>query len=153
MHVDEGWWKNDKVTRARNPSVFTQGWENFYRYQPLWKILSFTGHVVIRKVLFEYLGQIIQVLITVHLTKLQSQLSKDKSLPKKCSHIAEQRSRIFIGISGVPVMVQQKWIRLGTMRLQVWSLESLSGLRIRHCNEMWYRLQTWLGSGIAMALV
>ena len=38
---------------------------------------------------------------------------------------------------GVPVMVQRKQIRLGTMRLQVQSLASLSGLRIRHCCELW----------------
>ena len=28
----------------------------------------------------------------------------------------------------------------------------LSGLRIRHCRELWCRSQTWLGSGVAMAL-
>ena len=38
-------------------------------------------------------------------------------------------------------MAQQKQIRLGTMRLWVRSLASLSGLRIRRCCE--------LGSGIA----
>ena len=32
------------------------------------------------------------------------------------------------------------------MRMQVQSLASLSGLRIRHCCELWYRLQTRLGS-------
>ena len=37
-------------------------------------------------------------------------------------------------ISGVPIVEQWKWIRLETMRLQVWSLASLfSGLRIRCC--------------------
>ena len=35
----------------------------------------------------------------------------------------------------------------GTMRLQVQSLALLSGLRIQHCRELWYRLQTRLGSG------
>ena len=38
------------------------------------------------------------------------------------------------------------------MTLRVQSLASLSGLRIRHCHELWGRLQTWLGSGIAVAL-
>ena len=33
-------------------------------------------------------------------------------------------------IRGVPVMVQRKWIWLGTMRLRVWSLASISGLKI-----------------------
>ena len=40
---------------------------------------------------------------------------------------------------GVPIMVQRKQIRLGTMRLQVPSLASLSGLRIQHCCELWCR--------------
>ena len=38
------------------------------------------------------------------------------------------------------------------MRLQVWSLASLSGLRIRCYRELWCRLQTWLGSRIAVAV-
>ena len=33
-------------------------------------------------------------------------------------------------------MAQQKQIQLGTMRLWVLSLVSLSGLRIRHCREL-----------------
>ena len=37
------------------------------------------------------------------------------------------------------------------MRLQVQSLASLSGLGIWHCRELWCRLQTWLGSGVAVA--
>ena len=28
-----------------------------------------------------------------------------------------------------------------------------SGLRIQRCHELWFRLQTWLGSCIAMAMV
>ena len=50
-------------------------------------------------------------------------------------------------------MAQWKGIRLGTMRLWVRSLAPLSGLRIWHCRELWYRLQMRLGSGIAVALV
>ena len=38
------------------------------------------------------------------------------------------------------------------MRLQVRSLASLSGLRIRHCRELWYRSQTQLRSRVAVAL-
>ena len=53
---------------------------------------------------------------------------------------------------GVPVLVQRKQIQLGTMRLWVRSLASLSGLRIRCCCELWCRLQTQLGSSIAVAL-
>ena len=50
----------------------------------------------------------------------------------------------------LPVVVQQKRIWLGTMRLQVWSLALHSGLRIQCCRELWSWLQTWLGSGIAV---
>ena len=39
------------------------------------------------------------------------------------------------------------------MRRQVWSLASLSVLRIQHCHEPWWRLQTRLGSSIALAVV
>ena len=53
----------------------------------------------------------------------------------------------------VPIMVQGKQIWLGTMRLQVQSLASLNGLRIWHCCELWCGLQTWLGSGIVVAVV
>ena len=54
---------------------------------------------------------------------------------------------------GVPIRVQWKWIWLGTMRLCFRSLASLSGLRIWHCCELWYRSQTWLGSRIAVTVV
>ena len=46
---------------------------------------------------------------------------------------------------GVPVVAQQKQIQLGTMRLQVRALASLSGLRIQHCCELWCRLGPDLG--------
>ena len=39
------------------------------------------------------------------------------------------------------------------MRIPVQSLALLNGLRIRHCCELWCGLQTWLGSGIAVAVV
>ena len=55
--------------------------------------------------------------------------------------------------SGVPIVAQQKQIRLGTMRLRVQPLASLSVLRIRCCHELWYRSQTRLGSCVAVALV
>ena len=40
-----------------------------------------------------------------------------------------------------------------TMRLQVQLLASLSGLKVWRCRELWCGLQSWLGSGIAMAVV
>ena len=49
-------------------------------------------------------------------------------------------------------MAQRKQIRLGTMRLQVRFLPSISGLRIRHCQELWCRSQMQLGSGVDVAM-
>ena len=52
----------------------------------------------------------------------------------------------------VPNEAQRKRIRLGTMRLRVWPLASLRGLRIQRCRELWCRWQTWLGARLAVAL-
>ena len=49
-------------------------------------------------------------------------------------------------------MAQRLTIRLGTMRLQVQSLASLSELRIWRCCGLWCRLEMRLGSRIAMAV-
>ena len=49
-------------------------------------------------------------------------------------------------------MAQWKGIRLVTIKLQVQSLTSLSGLRIRRCCELWCRLKTWLRFAIAVAV-
>ena len=43
--------------------------------------------------------------------------------------------------------------QLVSMRTQVQSLASLSGLRIWHCHGLWCRLQMWLGSCIAVTVV
>ena len=53
----------------------------------------------------------------------------------------------------VPIVAQQKRIRLVSMRMQVRSLALLSGLRIRRCRELWCRSQMWLGSGVAVAVM
>ena len=50
-------------------------------------------------------------------------------------------------------VAQGKGIQLGTMRLPVRSLASISGLRIRRCPELWYRSQTWLESCVDVAVV
>ena len=52
---------------------------------------------------------------------------------------------------GAPIMAQQKRTRLASMRMRVRSLASLSGLRIRHCPELWCRAQMQLGSAVTMA--
>ena len=43
--------------------------------------------------------------------------------------------------------------QLVSMRMRVGSLAFLSGLRLRHCRELWCRSQTQLGSGVAVAVV
>ena len=53
---------------------------------------------------------------------------------------------------GIPVMVQWRQIQLGTMRLRASSLESLSGLRIWHCRELWYRSQMCLRFNVTVAV-
>ena len=50
-------------------------------------------------------------------------------------------------------MAQHLRTGLVSMRLQVQSLALLSALRIRRCCELWYRLQTRLGSLVALAVV
>ena len=50
-------------------------------------------------------------------------------------------------------MAQLKWIWLVSMRMWVWSLSSLSGLRIQRCHEQWCRSQMQLRSCVAMDLV
>ena len=51
-------------------------------------------------------------------------------------------------------MVQQKRIRLGTMRLQVLSLDFAQWVkRIRGCRELWCRSQMQLRSYIEVAMV
>ena len=54
---------------------------------------------------------------------------------------------------GVPIVAQQKQTQLVSMRMQVQSLALLGRLRIWCCCKLWYRSQTPLRSGIAVAAV
>ena len=54
---------------------------------------------------------------------------------------------------GVPFVVQWQRFWLVSLRMQVWSLASLSGSGIWHCYELWCGLQTWLGSRVAMVVM
>ena len=56
-------------------------------------------------------------------------------------------------IRGVPIVAQWKQIQLASMRTHVRSLALLSGFRIQHCPELWCRSQTWLRSGVPVAVV
>ena len=51
------------------------------------------------------------------------------------------------------MVAQQKQTQLGSMRMRVRSLASLSGLRIHHCCELWCRSQMQLRSRVAVAVV
>ena len=50
-------------------------------------------------------------------------------------------------------MAQQLTTQLVSMRTWIQPLASLSGLRILCSPELWCRLQTWLRSGVAVAVV
>ena len=54
---------------------------------------------------------------------------------------------------GIPVVAQQKQIRLETMRLRVPSLASLNGLTIWRCHNLWCSLRMQLRSRVAVAVV
>ena len=51
------------------------------------------------------------------------------------------------------MVIQQKQIRPGSMRMQIPSLVSLSGLGIRHCQELWCGSPMRLGSCVTGAVV
>ena len=53
---------------------------------------------------------------------------------------------------GVFSVAQWKQIRLVSVRMGIRSLALLSGLRIRHCRELWCRVQTGLRSAVAVAV-
>ena len=55
--------------------------------------------------------------------------------------------------TGVPFVAHQWQTQAASMRMQVWPLASLSELRIQHCCEMQCRLQTRLGSHVAVAQI
>ena len=55
--------------------------------------------------------------------------------------------------TGVTIMAQQKQTQLVSMRMWVRPLALLNGLRIWCCHVLWGRLQMWLGSGVAMAVM
>ena len=54
---------------------------------------------------------------------------------------------------GILVVAQWQRTQLGSVKVQVRSLTSLSRLRIWCFRELWCRSQTWLASGIAVAVV
>ena len=72
------------------------------------------------------------------------------SSPKKlnCLSLASKTcwlQEFMLWLSGLRIQLSR--------RMWVQSLASLSGLRIQHCCELWCRSQTWLGPGVAVAVV
>ena len=53
---------------------------------------------------------------------------------------------------GVTVVAQQV-MNLTSIHKDVSSTPGLSGLKTRYCHELWYRLKTWLGSCVSVAVV
>ena len=69
-----------------------------------------------------------------------------------CQPHSSHRTAISKLFEGVPVTAQWKRIWLVSLRTRVWSLASLSGLRIQHCRELWCRSKMWLRSHVAVAV-
>ena len=82
--------------------------------------------------------------ITCHLKDLEKELTRPK---------LSKRKAIIKIREGVPIVAQWYRSQLVSMRMRVWSLASLSGLKIWRCHELWCRSQTQLGSGVAVPVV
>ena len=78
-----------------------------------------------------------------------------RKLTEHCKPAIMEKIKIIIKkkFLGVAIMAQWKQIRLGTVRLQVQSLVSLSRLRFWHCHELWCSLKMKLRSCVAAAVV
>ena len=57
-----------------------------------------------------------------------------------------------IPIHRIPIVAQQVKTQIVSMRTQVQSLASFSGLSFQHCQKLQPRLRMQLGSGVAVAV-
>ena len=80
---------------------------------------------------------------------LHQKISSSQRLNKHRKHRSGKILKLTIG---VPIVAQWKPLRLGTMRLWVQCLASVSGSRIQRCHKLWCRSQTRLRSRVAVAL-
>ena len=82
-------------------------------------------------------------------------LFTDTELNINCTwDIQKNQNYIYVKMypRGVPIVMQQKWIWLVSMRMWVPSLASLSGSGIWSCHELWCRSQMQLGYWVAVAV-
>ena len=86
------------------------------------------------------------------LEKAKKKKKKKINIQKSVAVLYTNKEILEKEYKGVPIVVQQKRIQLGTMRLRVRHLALLSGLRIWCCHELWCRSQTPLGPRIAVAM-
>ena len=68
------------------------------------------------------------------------------------AEIFKTKNKLKINQEASPTWHSRNESWLGTMRLRVRSLAFLSGLRIRHCHELWCMLQMPLGSHVAISV-
>ena len=74
------------------------------------------------------------------------------SWKRKISHVHKDTCTKIVLLE-FPLWLSGLRTQLVSMRTKVWSLASISGLRIRRCHELWCRWQTQVRSGIAVAVV
>ena len=85
------------------------------------------------------------------LKKLKIELSYSLAIPLLGMYLEKKDKNSRSSRRGA--VTSWKWMWLETMKLWVWSLALLSGLRIRRCHELWCRSQMWLGHCTAVAVV
>ena len=104
-----------------------------------------------------WVTRVMQAKITMKCYCIPIRIAKIKKKKIKCFEDTEKLEHCVLLMRvlnrGVLVLAQWEQIWLASMKTQVQSLASLSGLRVQHCCDLWCSLQTWLRSGIAVAVV
>ena len=87
---------------------------------------------------------------------LKEHIIETEKYPRRCHD--DDMTCTCLGNHNLGCLVRESpsWVSemiLISMRTYVWSLASLSGLRIQRCHELWCRSKTWLRSRAAVAMV
>ena len=85
-----------------------------------------------------------------NISNIFSHCDSKKCFLRKESFLTEEFQIVYVG---APVVAQRLRTWLVSMRMWVWSLASLSRLRIWHCYKRWHRLQKQLKSDVAVVVV